>query len=115
VSRKKGKRERLFAPLFRVIDFGFGALTIGLVSAYVLRKYVEYILTGRWGRIITVKDPSIRRENHYSRRKFDAESYRTKRYSTNTKEDSTRGEPTVEASCESERSATRPNKGRNNQ
>tara|TARA_B100000214_G_C23725942_1_gene516512 strand:- start:271 stop:618 length:348 start_codon:yes stop_codon:yes gene_type:complete len=115
MSREKSKREKLFAPLFRVIDFGFGALTIGLASAYVLRRYVEYMLTGRWGRTIIIEDPSIRRENHYSRRRFDAESYRTKRYSANTKENPTGSEPTVEVSCESERSATRSNKGRNNQ
>jgi hypothetical protein len=115
VSRKKSKRERLFAPLFRVIDFGLGALTVGLVAAYFLRKYAEYLLTGRWGRIITIKDPSIRRGNHYSRRGFDDESYRAKRYPTNTKENSAGSEPTMEASCESERRTARPDKGRNNQ
>ena len=40
------------------------------MAAYVSRKYLEYLLTGQWGRTINVEDPRIRRETN--RRNFDA-------------------------------------------
>ena len=86
--KKKSKREVVFAPIFGALDVAFAATTLVLVIAYVCRKYLEYVVTGKWGRTINVKDPSIRRSDYY-RRHFDAESYRTQGHTSDTETDTT--------------------------
>jgi hypothetical protein len=74
--QQKGQplRAKVLRPVFRVADAAFGFAMLGLVSAYIVRKYAEFALTGDWGRRINIDHPSIRREQPNQRRPFNGTS-----------------------------------------
>jgi len=71
---KKSLRSKVFQPVFTIVDAIFGLAMLSLVGAYLLRKYVEYVLTGDWGSRINVVHPSIRKMQPNQRRPFDGTS-----------------------------------------
>ena len=74
-KKQQNLRAKIFTPVFRVVDTAFGVAALLLMGSYMVRRYVEYKLTGNY-RNITPVDPGIRRKNHKDiRRVFDGESY----------------------------------------
>lgn len=86
---KKSKRETVFAPIFRVVDVAFGVLTLGLAAAYVCRKYLEYAVTGKWGRTINIFYPRTGGLGYHKRNFDDEKSYRTQRHTADPEKDTT--------------------------
>ena len=74
--QQKGRplRVMIFSPVFKVADAAFGLVMLGVVSAYIVRKYAEFALTGDWGRRINIDHPSIRKMQPNQRRPFDGTS-----------------------------------------
>lgn len=67
-------RAKVLLPVFKVADAAFGFAMLGLMSAYMLRKYAEFALTGDCSRCINIDHPSIRKMQPNQRRPFDGKS-----------------------------------------